>query len=260
MSAGLATTWCELHRAGGEQEQACHILDAFAESRQPDPRTRRSNSVSGFVAVQRALGCMQVENISQAQQFLEAWAPQPHSPSLLEQVVLFRKTLILGKLRRYQGEFAKALTDLEYCSITRQATSGCRSRKRLTRSGLRACQHSHRAWLGDPQRAGRHLRHQFSRRERLAPGRQLSGRSFASLAEALFAQHQAAETACSTAKKLGNLRLSITRANLYQLRSDFVGAVQHWGDGIKLLGQFPSGTVNCLDTPGGGKRLGDIAG
>lgn len=103
--------------------------------------------------------------------------------------------------------------------------------------------------LGDPQRAERHIRQQFARREGLALGRQLSGRSFASLANALFAQHQAAETVCSTAKdrqglqKLGNLRLSITRSKLCHLRSDFAGSVQHWGDGIKLLGQFPSGTI-----------------
>lgn len=223
-------------------DQAAESLKGLSEA--SSFMDKRMHSAIGHATIQRALNHIQTEDLSAAKKSLEVWGPLDQSPSWMEEVVLVRKGMILGKAMRFQGDFEESRKHLEYSrKITEQ-------RKDLTfDEDLRdlTCD------LADTLReldeaisAEHHLRIEIARQEHHA---QFSGRSLLelSLAEALFAQKRfkEAEGLCLGIQsragllKFENLRLQIILAKIRHVESDNNGALACWSAAMGAIGKFP---------------------
>ncbi len=88
------------YRIAGDIHQSTHALENVA------PRSNSNKRHAGFgdIAIQRALNHIQVEALVTATNVFDAWQPLCHKPSSIEEVVLFRKHVLLGKISRYEGK------------------------------------------------------------------------------------------------------------------------------------------------------------
>ncbi|GKU08176.1 unnamed protein product [Fusarium langsethiae] len=204
---------------------------------------RRMHSAIGYSAIQKSLNCIQVEDLSTAEALLEDWKPSDEHPSLLEQTVMFRKHMILGRILRFKGAFRESLVHLE------KAQEVVRRHKDLSFDedlrDLTCDQADTLRELDEPEPAERLLREEIDRRDRdCIPGN--TYRLKLTLAEALFAQKrfEEAERICSGVEsqpgllKLDNLRLQITMAKIRDSKCDREGALRYWIGAMKEVGKF----------------------
>jgi hypothetical protein len=103
---------CLLYRITGDMDHASHALDK-APGQSPDQVDKRLHASFGHTAIQSSLNYIQLEHLVEAANVLDAWQPTSHSLSAMEEIVLFRKHIVLGKLLRYQGQFRESLANLE---------------------------------------------------------------------------------------------------------------------------------------------------
>lgn len=249
LSSCIATTQSVMRRFDGVQaEQPGQTLDAFSDE-PTNPGDRRSNACRGLLVIQRSLDCIQVEELSQAAQILHKWNPLSLiAPSLMEQTVLFRKNLLLGKVLRYQGHFKQAHQHLqEALALTKRPQVDLTFDEDLRDLTCELADTLRE--LNEPCAAEVLLREQLARMDEHVPGSAMPGRSLlqASLAEALFAQGQMgeAEQLCLQARssrnimKLGTLRFAITLAKIAHMADKPRAAQQFWSEALAAISKFP---------------------
>lgn len=211
------------------------------QSRLRSSADKRTHSASGLAAIQHSLNCLQVEDLSGAKKHLNDWNPLSH-PSPMEEVVLFRKDMILGRALRFQGEFKEALAYLEKAQKKTGQYTGLIFDEDLR--DLTCDLADTLRELDDPVSAEGHLRAEIERRGLSpSPGGCLLELS---LAEALFAQKrfQDAEQVClgvqsrSRLLKMERLRLHITIAKIRHVNSDHEGALSCWNEAMVAVGKF----------------------
>lgn len=253
----LSSAQSLLHRLEGDHGAAVSTIDTFIDQQPPNNRNKRTNAALGHLALQRALNCAQVDDLPQAEQFLEEWRPLRDEPSLMEQVVQFRRGVILGRTLRTRGRFSEAhthlkrshdlveqLQDLGFDEDLRDLT--CEMADTLRE-------------LDKPEAAEAYLRREFARRGEGMQDPPASGKSLleASLAEVLFAQGrvQEAERVCTEAEsradnlmKLGKLRICIVLAKIHHTRSEHEEALRYWDEAIRQVGRFPGTTGRTMRT------------
>lgn len=205
---------------------------------------KRMHSAAGQEIIQRSLDYIQTEAMAAAKATLEQWLPVGQ-PSPMEDVVLVRKHILLGRILRYMGKFNESLASLE---IARKTTE--RHGAAFFDEDLRdlVCELSDTLReLDDPVSAETQVRTELTRRQRsygAAPGKsslQLS------LAEALFAQDRLNEAAalCLEVKSRGkllkfeNLRLQIVLAKIRHVESDFEEASIYWNQALRAAEKYP---------------------
>lgn len=239
----IAQRECLLFRIAGELDQAVHALANVSGQSQLEVGTdKRMQAGLGQTVIQRALNHVQVDELTMANKVLDAWRPLYEIPSRIEEVVLFRKLLILGKISRYQGNFQDSLAYLERSKNTAD------QRRDLffdeDRCDLICNLADTLLELDNPVKAEHCLRTEIAR--------QGSDRSFAvrllklALSESLFAREKYSQAealslevqSCPSLSKMEKLRLSITRAKLCHVKSDLEGAFRHWTEAILVVGRF----------------------
>ncbi|KAL2693528.1 hypothetical protein Neosp_000088 [[Neocosmospora] mangrovei] len=204
---------------------------------------KRMHSALGQATIQRALNCIQVEDLSVAKELLEQWTPLDKDLSLVEQVTVFRKDVLLGRILRFLGAFKESLVHLERA---RGTVENCKDLLFDEDLCDLTCEHSDTLReLDDPGAAEQHLRAEIARQDQngLSSGK---SRLEISLAEALFAQglFQEAEKLCLDVQsrpgllKFEKLRLHITLAKIRHVQSDNEGALSYWSGAMKEIGKF----------------------
>lgn len=239
----IVQSQCLLSRIAGDMDRATSSLDNFGYDRPSSVMDPRMHSAIGQATIQRALNCIQIEDLSAAKKLLEDWGPLNQEPSPMEEVVLFRKSMILGRLLRFQGEFTESLTHLQKARKTaeqRKALSFDEDLRDLTCDLADTLRE-----LDDPASAERYLHAELARRDQncTSPGRSLLELA---LAEALFAQgrFKEAESLCSDIQsrpgllKFEQLRLRITLAKIRHVDSDNEGALSCWSEAMGAIGKF----------------------
>lgn len=178
-----------------------------------------------------------------AEKSLEDWRPVDESTSPMEEVVLFRKHLMLGRASRFQCKFDESLTHLQ------ESRNIASKRKDLIfdeELGDLACDLADTLReLDDPTSAEQHIRAEIMRR-----GQNVEDTAGCmlrlSLAEVLFAQNHfdKAEQVCLEVQshpsllKLARLRLYITLAKLRHVNSDDEGANSYWAQAMAAVRKF----------------------
>jgi hypothetical protein len=240
----IATSQCSLCRIAGKMEQAASNLDKLGETgplRITDPRT---NSAVGRAAIQRSLNCVQVEDLPIAAKLLGDWSPLNQRPSPMEEAVLVRKDILLGRILRFQGKFQESLEHLQRARKTTEQTKGLVFEEDF-RDIISELADTLRE-LDNPVASERYLRAEISRRDQnfiSAPG---GSALELSLAEALFAQGhiEDAEKLCLTIQsqpkllKFEKLRLHITMAKILHSKSDNEGALSCWSAAMGAIRKF----------------------
>ena len=223
-------------------DQAAAVLRNF-EAESIPPASNRRNSEIGQIIIQRALNCIQVEDLSTAVALLQNWEPLDQTPSALEKIVTLRQAILLAKVLRFQGVFDESLTHIEKA---RAAVEQCKYLSLDDDLRDLASEHADTLLeLGDPVSAEQHLHAEVARRDQ---NNVSSGRSALqlSLAEALFAQKRfrEAEQLCFNIQsqprllKFEKLRLQITLAKIRHAESDNEGALSRWSEAMKEIGKF----------------------
>ena len=200
---------------------------------------QREHAQLGFEKIESSLNAIQKEDLSKAKSVLQSWtAYDQQCLSSLEEVVLFRHAILLGRIFRYQGEFE---TSPRYIN---QAFEILERRKDLTfNDDLRdlACDRADTLReLGLPHLAETDLRAAL---EMQPPHLTSSGGGSLldlSLAEALFAQERfdEAERLCHEIGsrprllRFEKLRLHITLAKIYHVRRDWDRAFTFWSQAL----------------------------
>jgi len=244
----IAQAECLVYRVAGDMERATDTLSSLPQDGLSDPADKRMHSAVGLTAVQYALNYLQVEDLSLAKKSLQDWKPVGQNISLMEEVVLFRKNMVLGRILRFGGEFQESLTHLELSRIAAE------QRKDLIfDDDLRdlTCDLADTLReLDQPVAAAHCLRAEIAQRDpgcSLFPGRSLLELS---LAEVLFAQElfDEAKQLCLCIQsrpgltKFETLRLYITLAKLRHVRSDYDGAFPCWAEALAAISKFPKET------------------
>lgn len=241
--SSIAQSRCLLGRIAGNMDQAVSSLGDLSQGTVSTTMDKRMHSTVGQATIQRALNCIQVEDLSTAKGLLEDWSPLDQNASSLEGVVAFRKEMMLGRILRFQGAFKESLTHL------RRARTTAEQRKDLFfDEDLRdlTCDLADTLReLDDPASAEHHLRAEITRRDQNCIS---SGKSLLelSLAEALFAQERfrEAERLCLDIQsrpgllKFEKLRLHITMAKIRHVESDNEGALSCWSGAMKEIAKF----------------------
>ncbi|CAJ0555356.1 Ff.00g054210.m01.CDS01 [Fusarium sp. VM40] len=240
IQACFALSQCVFHRITGNMDQAASSLDPIQDITSMD---RRMHSAIGYSAIQSSLNCIQVEDLSTAEALLDDWKPSDEHPSLLEQTVMFRKHMILGRILRFKGSFRESLMHLA------KAQEMVKRHDKLNfDEDLRdfICDQADTLReLDEPETAERLLREEIDRRDRdCIPGN--TYRLKLTLAEAVFAQKRLdeVERICLGVKsqpgllKLDNLRLQITMAKIRDSKCDKKGALRYWIGAMKEVGKF----------------------
>lgn len=236
----IAQSQSLLSRIAGDMDHATRVISNPVQAEVDVDK--RMNSTLGQATIQRALNCIQVEELSAAKQLLEQWTPLVEDPSLVEQVTVFRKDVLLGKILRFLGAFKESLVHLERARGTAENCKDLLFDEDLCDL---ACEHADTLReLDSPGAAEHHLRAEIARRDQNG----LSGKSRLeiSLAEALFAQglFQEAEKLCLDVQsrpgllKFEKLRLHITMAKIRHVQSDNEGALSYWSGAMKEIGKF----------------------
>lgn len=257
LSTHLSSAQSLLHRIEGHHEAAVSTIDALIHQQPPNAQDRRTNAAMGHLTLQRALNCIQVDTLPQAEQILEQWRPLGEEPSPMEQVIHFRRGVILGRILRTQGRFTEAQTHLQRSYDLAEQLRG------LTFDDDRRDLISEMAdtlrELDKPQDAEVYLRREFARRGEGLQHPPASGKSLleASLAEVLFAQGQIeeAERICNHAEsradnlmKLGKLRICIVLAKIHHTRSEHEKALRYWDEAMQQVARFPGTTGRTTRT------------
>lgn len=253
LSLCLAASQSVLLRIDGKLEESKRILDV-AHKESTSPKNQRENARHGILALQRSLNRIQVDDLSQAALLLQAWrASSPEAPSLMEQVIALRMKILLGKICRYEGNFAEALAHLEEAfSLTRPLTDlffdeDLRDSTCELADTLRE--------LHQPEAAESHVRAELARIDQVNPGSVMNGRSLleASLAESLFAQGRSedAERMCLQVLETENvMRLSKIRANITLAKIHHISASRqaerYWSEAMSETVKFaPKNSRAC---------------
>jgi tetratricopeptide (TPR) repeat protein len=221
---------CVFHRIAGDLDEAASSLDLVQGRTSMD---RRIHSAIGYSAIQGSLNCIQLEDLSTAEALLEDWKPSDEHPSLLEQTVMFRKHMVLGRILRFKGAFRESLMHLD------TAQEMVKRHEKLSFDedllDLTCDQADTLRELDKPVLAERLLREEIDRRDRdCIPGN--TCRLKLTLAEALFAQEnfEEAEGICSAVEsqrgllKFDKLRLQITMAKIQDAKGDKERALPYW--------------------------------
>ncbi len=249
LRSGIAQSQCLLSRIAGDMDRAALVLRNLNEevgSTDLGPRTAdlRLHAASGQEILQKALNRVQVEEISAARGSLEGWSQLGPDPSQMEQAVVFRINLMLGRLLRFQGAFSESLARLEEAQQAARVPNGL-----VYDEDLRdvACELADTLReLDDPIAAERHLRGEIERRGRSGVSLPSGSPLDLCLAEALFAQSRLdeAESLCLEVQsrpdllKFERLRLYITLAKIRHVRSPNEEALACWGEAMKAIGRF----------------------
>lgn len=257
LSLRLSSAQSLLHRVEGHHEAAVSTIDNLIHQQPPKTPDPRTNAAMGHLTLQRALNCFQVDDLSQAEQIVGEWRPLDEEPTLMEQIVQFRKGVLLGRILRTQGRFSEAHTHLErshdLAEQLRELTFDDDKRDLISEMAdtLRE--------LDKPQSAEAYLRREFARREEDMQDPPASGKSLleASLAEVLFAQGRTeeAERVCTEANsradnlmKMGKLRICLVLAKIHHMRADHQGALWYWDEAMRQVARFPGATGRTTRT------------
>jgi hypothetical protein len=240
----IARRECLLYRITGALDQAGDALGnaSVSQGQVQVSADKKIHARFGQTIIQRALNHVQVEELALATQVLDAWQPLSEIPAPIDEVMLFRKFLILSKISRFQGNFRESLAHLE------TSKNIANQRKDLffdeDRCDLVCNLADILQELDNPVSAEHYLRLEIARQgqDRISAQRLLK----LVLAESLFAQgHYAqAEALCSEVQscpslpKMEKLRLSIVRAKLYHVNSNWEGAFRHWTDAMLAVGRY----------------------
>lgn len=240
----IAQRECLLYRITGALDQAGDALGnaSVSQGQVQVSADKKIHAGFGQSIIQRALNHVQVEELALATQVLNAWQPLSEIPAPIDEVMLFRKFLILSKISRFQGTFRESLAHLE------TSKNIANQRKDLffdeDRCDLICNLADTLQELDNPFSAEHYLRLEIARQgqDRISAQRLLK----LVLAESLFAQgHYAqAEALCSEVQscpsplKMEKLRLSIIRAKLYHVNSNWEGAFRHWTDAMLAVGRY----------------------
>jgi len=249
LRSAISQSRCLLSRIAGDIDRAALVLrnpdqDVGPNNMGAQPVDSRQYAASGQEILQQALNCVQVEEISAARGLLEGWSQLGHAPSQIEQAVLFRRNLMLGRLLRFQGAFSESLARLEEAQQAARVPNGL-----VFDEDLRdlACELADTLReLDDPASAERLLREEMERRGRSGSSLPSSSPLDLCLAEALFAQSRLdeAESLCLEVQsrpdllKFERLRLHITLAKIRHVRSANEEALACWGEAMKAIGKF----------------------
>lgn len=243
LDACIAESQSVVARIAGDARAANRLCDVNRGG--PSPADPRMQSAIGRTTIQRSLDCIQFDNLPAAEKLLQDWSPCQGSPSPMEDVVLFRKYMLLGKIMRFRGKFNESL---QYLHRARETAE--RQQKDLSFDEdlpVFACELADALReLDDPKSAETHLRTEIARLETEGVLSKSSSLEL-SLAEALFAQgrHEEAEQLALVIDtrvgllKLEKLRLQITRAKIRHVASDNNGALHYWNKALDAIKHFP---------------------
>ncbi|RGP65267.1 hypothetical protein FLONG3_9297 [Fusarium longipes] len=239
--ASIAQSESLLFRIAGNMVHATSSLELIQCSA---PMDKRMNSTSGYIAIQRSLNCIQVEDLSNAENSLKAWTPLAYEhTSLLERVVMSRKHMMLGRILRLEGAFEQSRLELKRAEEIMNEHNELNFEEDLRDF---TCDYADTLReLDDLEAAEFLLRAEIMRRDRNS----ISDKSLLelALAEVLFAQgrFEDAEHLCSIIEsrgdllKFGRLRLLVTMAKLQHLQSAKEDALSRWTGAMGEIGQFP---------------------
>ncbi|KAJ6116195.1 hypothetical protein N7523_005538 [Penicillium sp. IBT 18751x] len=231
----IAQRQCLLHRLAGETDLAFNILkDEF-----PHQANRKLHATYGHTIIQRALNHIQLDQLDKAMAALAAWQPVSQRHTVMEQVVLFRQHLIMGKILRYQGHFTASL---QYLQRSQSITNTAKDLHFVEDASDLACNLADTYLeLDEPAEAEGCLRAAIGSQ---APKQ---GALIIALAECLFAQKRFVEvdeilrclSQCQLKlMKMDKLRLAIVQAKLSHIRSQFEEAFRYWTEAMSNLRRF----------------------
>lgn len=226
---------CLLHRLAGQTDLAFNVLmDEF-----PHQANRKLHATYGHTVIQRALNHIQLDQLDKAIPVLAAWQPVSQQHSAIEQVVLFRQHLIMGKIYRYQGHFTASLQHLQR---SRSITNTAKDLVFVEDAGDLACNLADTYLeLDEPAEAESCLQAAIDSQ---VPKQ---GALIIALAECLFAQKRFVEVDETLRRvsqcqlklmKMDKLRLAIVQAKLSHIRSQFEEAFGYWTEAISNLRRF----------------------
>ncbi|KAK7894617.1 hypothetical protein LTR67_006379 [Exophiala xenobiotica] len=212
-------------------DQAISSLESVSLHSTSSHVDKRMHSAIGQITIQHSLNCIQAEDIFNAKNLLGDWDSLGR-PSPVEEVVLFRKHMIIGRGLRFQGDFTNSLAHLQQ---SRKIMERCRI---LTfNEDLRdlSCDLADTLReLDESVSAERYLRAEIARQkaEDILPSAQFLLKL--SLAESLFGQERFREAeelcsdveSCPTLLKFEKSRLNIVMAKIRHVESDLEG--QDW--------------------------------
>ncbi|OJD11782.1 hypothetical protein ACJ73_09470, partial [Blastomyces percursus] len=171
---------------------------------------------------------------------LEAWQPLGRIPAAIEEVVLFRKHVILGRILRFQGKFEESLLNLEK---SKNLADSCHNLIfDEDRCDLMCNLADTLRELERPANAEHCLRAEIARQNQVCRPNLLK----LALAECLFAQgrYTEVEALCSEVEskpnllKMEKMRLAITRAKVFHIKSEWERAFQLWTEALHAVDQF----------------------
>ncbi|KAK2037723.1 hypothetical protein LZ31DRAFT_480413 [Colletotrichum somersetense] len=234
-------------RLSGKTQEAIDILTSLGGSH-PEDETR-IHSVRGLAAIQASFNSIQVEELLAATAVLNEWQPRQQL-SAMDKVVLYRKHFVLAKILRYQGDFEKALCQLQKLQDIMSQPNGLNFEEEI-----RDFASSYADTLRELSRATEAV----SYLRQMIPLVNESARNFlrVSLAENLFAQGKSeyvredaqdmlreARDLCSclqsdiTLLRYEKLRLCITLAKTCHIQSELGDAMLHWNRALDAVSQF----------------------
>lgn len=247
LSSCLASVQSVLYRLDGNQEEAVQVLDLSRDHEWMIEKNEKTNAAAGHLAIQRALNHIQVEELPQAEVCLDKWVPLDHyKPSRIEQVVQFRKSVILGRIMRYQGRFVESDAHLKpaYAMVKQIKDLHFDEDRRDLICEIADVSRE----LEDLETAETQLRAELSRWGQHSQGPAFSGKSLlhACLAEILFARgkYEEAKTVCDEVRsrrnllKFTKLRIFVVLAKICYVRDDYGGAIGHWNEALQAIGGF----------------------
>ncbi|KAF4332252.1 hypothetical protein FBEOM_13952 [Fusarium beomiforme] len=228
-----------VHRIAGDVDRAVNSINLVQVRTSMD---RRIHSAIGFLAVQSSLNCIQVEDLSTAEELLKDWKFLDEHPSLLERVVMFRKHAILGRILRFKGAFQESLEHLQKAQQIAAAHQQLIFDEDLCDL---ACDHADTLReLDEPVSAEQRLRVETTRQRK----NQIFNKSRLelALAEALFGQgrFKEAEELCLAVQsrkgllRFEKLRLQITMAKILHSKSDKERAFSYWSNAMEEIAKF----------------------
>ncbi|KAH8722857.1 hypothetical protein GQ44DRAFT_729252 [Phaeosphaeriaceae sp. PMI808] len=98
----IARSRCLLARLAGSMDEAVNSLGHLNYDKPLCTVVKRMHSAVGLMNIQRSLNHIQNESMSVAQETLEEWKPVGQ-PSLMEEAVLIRQHMLLGKVLQFMG-------------------------------------------------------------------------------------------------------------------------------------------------------------
>jgi hypothetical protein len=231
-SSYLAQRQCLLHRLSGKTDLAFSAL----MNSLPHQSNRRLHASYGHTIIQRALNHIQLDQLDKAIATLATWRPGSTPLSAMEQVVLFRQQLIMGKILRYQGHFTASLQSLQISQGIAKTSQDTIFREDA--SDLVCNLADTFLELDDPPEAESRLRDAIERR---LPSQ---GALIIALAECIFAQRRFVEVDNTLQPvfesdikltKVDELRLTILQAKLSHVQSQFPEAFRYWTQALGIL-------------------------